>query len=114
MSMLWDRQSMLIRTEMNEKLAEVKAASVSIGIGSALLLAGVFSLVATAIICLALVVPLWASAVIVTALCLVVGGVMVFGAKKKLEADNIKPVHSIEAFGEISNTLKERLYEFKH
>lgn len=112
--MLWDRQSMLVRTEMNEKLTEIKAASVSIGVGSVLLMAGLFSLVATAMICLSLVIPLWASAVIVTALCLIVGGVMVMGARKKLEADKIRPVHSIEAFGEISSTLKERLYEFKH
>ena len=114
MTLLWDRQSMLIRTEMNEKIADIKTASVSLGVGSVLMVGGLFALIATAIICLNLVVPLWAAAVIVTALLFIAGGVMLMTAKKKLEADKLKPVHSIEAFGEISTTLKERLYEFKH
>lgn len=113
MSVLWDRQSMLIRTEMNEKFSDIKTASVSLGAGSVLMIAGAFALVATAIILLDLVLPLWASAVIVTALLFIVGGVLIVGAKKKLEADKIKPKRSIETLGEISTTLKERLYEFK-
>lgn len=113
MSGLWESQSMLIRTEMNEKLTEIKAASVSLGAGSVLMIAGAFSLVATAIISLNLFLPLWASAIIVTVLLFVVGGVLIAGAKKKLEVDKIKPTRSIDTFGEISTTLKERLYEFK-
>lgn len=111
---LWDRQSMLIRTEMSEKITDIKAASVTGGIGTVCMVAGLFSLVATAIICLNLIVPLWAAAVIVTALLFIVGGVMLATAKKKLAADKLKPVHSMEAMSEISTTLKERLYEFKH
>lgn len=113
MSLLWDRQSLLIRTEMNEKLSDMKTAVGSLVAGGAVLFVGVFALVATAIICLNLILPLWASAVIVTAVLLIAGGIMLGAAKKKLEADRLKPRHSIETLGEISTTLKERLYEFK-
>lgn len=113
MSLLWERQSMLIRTEMNEKFSDIKTAGGSLVTGGVLLFAGVFSLVATAIIALDLVLPLWASAVIVTAFLLIVGGIMLGAAKKKLEADKLKPTRSIETLGEISTTLKERFYEFK-
>lgn len=110
---LWDKQSMLVKTEINEKVGDIKTASVSLIGGGVVMVAGVFSLVATAIILFNLIMPLWASAVLVTAILFIVGGVMLMTAKKKFEADRLKPRHSIETLGDISNTFKERIYEFK-
>ena len=78
-----------------------------------LLLVGLFAAVATAIILINLVAPLWLSALIVTVVLMAVGGVMLTGAMKKLEADKLKPKKSIETFGEIRNTFQERIHEFK-
>ncbi len=113
MNQLWQKQSLLVSTELNEKITEIKVAAGSLAIGAALLLVGLFAAVATAIILIDLVAPLWLSALIVTAVVMIVGGVMLVGAKKKLEADKLKPKRSIETFGEIRNTFQERIHEFK-
>lgn len=113
MAQLFQREGVLIRTEVKEKLDEMKAAVGSMVVGGAFLLVGVFAVVATAIIALDIVLPLWASALIVTAALLLVGGVMVAGAKKKLNADQLTPHQSLDTLGEIKTTFKERFNEFK-
>jgi uncharacterized membrane protein YqjE len=114
MGRLWQKESELIRVEMNEKLTQVKAAAVSMVAGGAVLFVGLLCVAATAIIALNLITELWLAAVIVTAAFLIVGGIMVGGAKQKLEADSLKPRRSVETLGEIKTTLKERVHEFKH
>jgi hypothetical protein len=113
MSALWSKERELIRTEMDEKMTQVKGAAGAMAVGGVLLFVGVFSLVATIMILLTFFVPIWVSAVIVTATLLIAGTVLVLGGKKKLEPEDLKPKHSVEALGEITSTLKERIYEFK-
>ena len=109
---LMEKEGQLIRAEMSEKIADVKTASVSLVTGGVLLFVGVLCLAATAIIALDIVTELWIAASIVTVAFLAIGGIMLAGAKKKLEADKLKPNRSIEAFGEIRHTLKEKVNEF--
>lgn len=113
MSHLYERQSLLIRQEVREKIDEAKGAVVTMAIGGSLLFVGIFAAVATAIIALDYVMPLWASALIVTLVLLCVGGIMYSGAKKKLSGRNLVPTHSLETMGEIKSTLKERVNEYK-
>lgn len=108
---LFEKEGRLIRAEMNEKATQVKAASVSLVAGGVMLMIGAHCLAATAIIALSYVMPLWLSAVIVTAAFLIIGGVMLAGAKKKLNADDLKPNKSIEAFDHIRFSLKEKVNE---
>ncbi len=110
---LWQKESLLIRTELNEKVSDIKTAARSFAIGGSVLFGAMFALVATAIIGLDVFLPLWLSAVIVTAVMFIVGGVMLTGAKKKIEANRLKPTHSIETLSEIKNTFQERVHEFK-
>jgi hypothetical protein len=110
---LWQRESLLIRTELSEKINEVKMASSSFAVGSATLLVGLFAAVATAIIGLDVFLPLWLSALIVTAVLFIVGGVLFAGAKKKFEVQRLKPTKSIETMHEIKNTFQERVHELK-
>lgn len=112
---LMDKEGQLIRAEMNEKLVDIKTASVSLIGGGAVLFVGALCLAATAIILLDLVAPLWLAAVIVTAAFLIVGAVMLATAKKKLNGHNLRPNKSIAAFGEIRTSLKEKVNEItKH
>jgi uncharacterized membrane protein YgdD (TMEM256/DUF423 family) len=114
-SRLMTKEGDLIRTELNEKVTQVKVASGALVASGVVLFVGVLCAAATAIICLDLVAPLWLSAVIVTAAFLIIGGIMFAGAKKKLNADDLKPVKSIQAFGEIRNSLQEKVNEItKH
>lgn len=110
---LWQKERQLIQTELNEKMSEVKVAAGSFATGGGVLFVGLFAAVATAIIALDVVLPLWASALIVTTVLFIVGGVMMAAAKKKFEAQRLKPKHSIDTVNEIKNTLQERFHEFK-
>jgi hypothetical protein len=114
-STLLVKEGQLIRTELNEKTTEVKTAAVSLIGGGVVLFVGLFCVAATAIILLDLVTELWLASVIVTVVFLAIGGFMLASAKKKLEADKLKPNKSIDALGEIGHTLKEKVYEItKH
>lgn len=113
MGRLWQKESLLIRTEMNEKITDVKAASVSLAGGGVMLFIGAISLAATAIIGLNEVLPLWLSALIVTAVLFAVGFIMLTAGKKKLDADKLVPHRSIDALSVIKNTFQERVHEFK-
>lgn len=108
---LIDKEGQLIRVEMSEKMNEVKAASTAMIMAGIVLFVGVICIAATAMIFLAQVIPLWLSAVIVTAAFLIIGGVMFAGAKKKLTGDNLRPNKSIAAIGEIRHSLKEKVHE---
>jgi uncharacterized membrane protein YqjE len=114
-SSLVEREGQLIRTEMNEKVTQIKGASISVAAGGAMLFVGLLCIAATAIILLAMVTKLWLATVIVTVAFLVIGGIMVSGGLKKLEADKLKPNKSLEAFGEIRHSLQEKVHEItKH
>jgi uncharacterized membrane protein YgdD (TMEM256/DUF423 family) len=115
MSRLIEKETQLIRAEMNEKVVQFKVATGAMVTSGVVLFVGVLCAAAAAIICLNLVAPLWLSAIIVTAALLVIGGVMFAGAKKKLAATDLMPVRSIEAISEIRQTLQEKVNEItKH
>jgi uncharacterized membrane protein YqjE len=114
MTNLWERQSRLISTEINEKVTTAKAASISMIVGGVLLLVGVLCLAATAIIGLGDVMDNYVlAAAIVTAVLMLIGFVMVKGAQKKIAGRGLVPEQSIEALGQIKNTFQERIHEFK-
>ncbi|MGE3611827.1 MAG: phage holin family protein [Bacteriovoracaceae bacterium] len=111
---LYEKESLLIRTEIKEIFSEAKKGFSSLLVGGVMLIVGMLCLAATAIIVLNLFMSLWVSALTVTAILLVVGGVMVANAKKKFVAERLTPRQSIDTFGEIKTTFKERLNEFKY
>lgn len=112
---LMDKEGQLIRAEMNEKVTDVKTGAVSLVTAGVVMFVGLISLAATATILLNQVTSLWLASVIVTAAFMIVGAIMLGTAKKKLEADKLKPRKSIQAFGEIRHSLKEKVDEItKH
>lgn len=110
---LWTKERELIRTELQEKVSEVKTATGAFVVAGAFIYIGVLTLAATAIIVLNLFTELWFSALVVTAFFLLTGFILLAAAKKKVETQRLKPTHSIEAFGEIKNTFQERFHELK-
>jgi hypothetical protein len=114
-SNLFSREGELIRAEMSEKVVDVKAGAFSLVTGGVALFVGLLCVATTAIILLDMVAPLWLAAIIVTVVFLAIGAIMLSSAKKKLSADRIRPNKSIEAFGEIRHSLKEKVHEItKH
>jgi hypothetical protein len=89
----------LAKTELRQELTKVKAGGVMVGVGGVLLLLGGIVFAAFAVIALALVMPLWLSALIVTVAFLALGGgIAYFGIKR------IKQVHAPD---QTIRTLKE-------
>jgi uncharacterized membrane protein YqjE len=115
MSRLMMREAELIRVEMSEKIDQIKKALLPMVLGGVFLAVGGLTLVATTIIVLNYFMPLWLSAVLVTAILLVAGGLLINSAKSKLEKEELTPRQSVETLKEIKTTFKERVNEFtKH
>jgi hypothetical protein len=113
--MLLQREGQLIRSEMTEKVVQVKAATFTLVASWIVLFIGSQCLAAAAIMLLSMVIPLWVSAVIVTAAFLISGVFMFFVALKKINTEDLKPRKSIEAFDHIRFSLKEKVHEItKH
>jgi hypothetical protein len=112
---LFQKEGQLVRTEMNEKFDQVKTASSSLLLGGLVLFVGIQCLAATAIILISQVTAVWIAATVVTAFLLVVGALVFSSAKKKLNAEDLRPRKSIEAFEHIRFSLKEKVNEItKH
>lgn len=115
LSRLMDKESQLIRAEMNEKMTQVKVATSALVTSGVILFVGVLCAAATSIVVLDMFMERWIASGIVTVVLLAVGGIMFAGAKKKLNASDLRPSKSIEAFGEIRQTLQEKVHEItKH
>lgn len=110
-SHLMERQGQLINRELQEKATDIKEATISLVTAGVVMFVGLVSLAATATLLLNFIAPLWVSSLIVTVGFLLIGGVMLGVAKKKLEPENLRPNRSIQAFSEISHTLKEKVNE---
>lgn len=110
---LLDHERELFRTEVREKVADLKAGVVSMSVAIAFLVVGFLALVATAILYLGAQIGYANAAAVVTGFFLIVGLVTFMVAKKKLAADRLIPTQSIDTFGEITSTFKERINEYK-
>jgi hypothetical protein len=114
-SNLVEREGQLIRTEIVEKTTQLKSGIVSLVSAGVVLFLGVLCLAATSIILLDYLLPLGWAAFLVSAVFLMVGGVIMGRAKKKMDAGNLLPRKSMNAISEISVTLKEKANEItKH
>lgn len=79
----------LAKAEFRDAVHEVKIGSTSLAIGAAVLLGGLLSLLAAAILALAQFVEPWLSALLIGVALLVVGMVLLNAAKKKLQPSNL-------------------------
>jgi len=103
MTRLSEQTSRLVRDELALAQVELKATAKQAGKGAGLLSgAGVLALfglgaaIATAIIALALVLPLWASALIVTAVLFLAAGVAGLLGKKEVEQVSPTPQRTVD------------------
>jgi hypothetical protein len=114
LAQLWDKESLLIRSEFHEKVSDVKEGLGSLLTGAAFIFAGLFAAMLTAVFVLDLFLPIWTSALIVAIAFTCIGAVLMGLAKKKLEFDRIRPKRFMETLEEIGASLKERMDELKH
>lgn len=110
-----EQVSVLVRTEINSGLAEVKDKSSRLGTGigisgagALLLFFGLGTLVATAVLGLATVVSAWLAALIVAAIVLAVGGILTaVGASKAKNAVPPVPQDTAASVGDDITAIKK-------
>lgn len=110
---LIQREMSLIRAEFREKILDLRKGSVALGLGLALILLSVFSLMATLIMLLGTFIPLWVAGLSITVLFFIVGFGLYKGGKEKFDMEELRPHHSLEALNEMKKIVKENYYEFK-
>lgn len=101
-SRLSEQTSRLVREEFKLARAEMTATAKQGGVGAGLLGAGgvlaaygFAALIATAIIALALVLPAWAAALIVTAVLFIAAAIAALAGKKKVQDLSLAPERTI-------------------
>lgn len=103
-SRLSEQTSRLVREEFKLARAEMTATAKQGGVGAGLLGAGgvlaaygFAALIATAIIALALVLPAWAAALIVTAVLFIAAAIAALVGKKKVQDLSLAPERTIDS-----------------
>lgn len=95
-------EAQLAKTEMSEKTGQVATGIGSIAAAGAVLMCGFLVLLAAAVYGLNTVLPPeltpWLSALIVGGVVCVIGLIMLMVGKKKLQAQNLMPQHTIDSF----------------
>ena len=110
---VYRKEGELIKTELSEKVTEAKTGAGSLLSGGVIMLIGAHVLAFSAVFALSLFLPMWASALIVSAVFFVIGYSMINSGKSKIEANNLVPNHSIDALKEIKTRFEGRYHEFK-
>ncbi|MCY0921651.1 phage holin family protein [Streptomyces sp. H27-G5] len=113
-----EQLTLLVRQELNLATAEMRAKGKGLGLGAGLLSgAGLFGilalqgLAATGIVALALVLPLWAAALIVTGVLAVIAAVLAAAGKKQaVRATPPAPQQAIDSVKADVAEIKERAH----
>lgn len=111
-SVLFKKESALVRTELGEKADLIKQGAVSITTGTIVAFVGIQTLAATIVIALGNVMAWWLAALVTGIALLLIGWAMMATAKRKFSGDNLTPYRSMESFEHMGDMLKEKKDEF--
>jgi hypothetical protein len=99
----------LARREANEKLDHAKRGAVALAAGAVIAGLGLWALVATMIWAIAIVLPLWAAALITAGTVLCLGGIAALIGRKYLQTSNFEPERTIRSLRSTRDMAKEHL-----
>jgi uncharacterized membrane protein YqjE len=99
----------LVRTEMNAKVAALRTHLMLIAAGAFIMLLGIMALIAMFIIAIGNILPLWLSALIVSLILLLAGGIGAYAGIKRLSRIEWSPRQSVQILKEEGIWLKEKL-----
>ncbi|HJU15187.1 MAG TPA: phage holin family protein [Stellaceae bacterium] len=107
-SLLVRQEMALFRTELTEKIGLAGRGAAAIAVGAVFALGGFLAIIATAALALVLVLPPWLSALIVGIICLAIAAALVLYGKSRLEAEKLKPRHTLHSLQEDRIWLREQ------
>lgn len=99
----------LARAEVRESIADIKKGTASLVTSSVVLLSGLIILLMAGVYGLGIVLPLWASALIVGGAVTLIGGIAAAGGAAKLRKENLKPDRTVREARRDVRMAKEQL-----
>jgi uncharacterized membrane protein len=99
----------LMRVEVSEKLDKLVKDVVAVGIAAVLLYAGLLTLIAAMVFGLAVFIPLWLSALVISIVFIGVGVSLLLKAKKDVSQMKLAPEKSKETFKETAQWAKAQM-----
>jgi dipeptide/tripeptide permease len=99
----------LARVEMRDKVSNSGKDAAMLAIGGAILFAGFLVALIAAVAALALVLPVWAAALLVAAVVMIIGGILFTVGMQRLKKTDLKPTQAITSFKESKQWMKEQL-----
>ena len=106
---LFAKELALVKAELQQNLATLKAGTAAVATGAIVLLAGFVILLLAAVYALAMVLEPWLAALIVGAVTVIVGLIMVQSGKKQFEPSHLRPDRTLHAMEQDKDTLKRKL-----
>jgi hypothetical protein len=105
---LFRQELTLASAEISGAMSKLSRGLISVATGGAVLYAGFLTLLAAAVLALALVVEPWLAALIVGGVVTIIGLVMVMKGKKALEPSDLKPRRTVESLRQDKDVLMRR------
>lgn len=108
-SLLVRKEIELARSEMSEKADHLKRGAGYMGAAAALAFAGLLGLCASAMWLLAIWLPLWLSSLIVSAVVLVIGGLLFAAGKRDMSSDQLTPDRTMTSLKRDQRLVQEHM-----
>lgn len=105
-TMLFAQEVALLKAETTQSIGDLKAATVSIAMGGAIVVVGIFFLLLAAVYGLSNVVDPWLAALIVGGVVTLIGVIMLAMGRRKLEPAALAPHRTAAAIGKDTEMIK--------
>lgn len=106
---LFKKELELVRVELTEKTQQLKKDVIAVGIAAVMLYAGLLTFIAAVVFGLAVFIPLWISALIVSIVFIGIGAGLLVKAKKDVTQMNLAPEKSKETMKETAQWAKAQM-----
>ena len=106
---LFRQEVALARAEVNSKVSHLSSDAIRIGIGAAVAFVAFQALVATGIIALDLILPLWLSALIVGVVLAIVGYALIQQGMNDIKRRGVTPTQTIDSLKEDREWLQDQI-----
>ncbi|GAB7025567.1 phage holin family protein [Geotalea toluenoxydans] len=110
---LFKKEVELMRVELSEKVEGLKKDLIAVGIAAVLLYAGLLTFIAAMVFGLAVFIPLWLSALLISIVFIGIGGALLVKAKKDVSQMKLTPEKSKETFKETAQWAKAQMKPVK-
>ncbi len=108
-AVLFRKELALAASEVGESVDEAKKGATSMVTGGAVLYAGILFLLGALTAYLATLMPAWTAALIVGGATTIIGAIMVFAGKSKVQARSFTPNRTVDSIAKDAETIRRQM-----